>query len=48
MRCGPVLGARVAHGIDKETAMALLDSRKKQTVIVADTGDIDAIASHKP
>lgn len=28
--------------------MTLLDSLKKQTVIVADTGDIDAIAKHKP
>jgi transaldolase len=28
--------------------MTLLDSLKKQTIIVADTGDIDAIAKHKP
>jgi len=28
--------------------MTLLDSLKQQTVIVADTGDIDAIAKHKP
>jgi transaldolase len=28
--------------------MTLLDSLKKQTVIVADTGDIEAIAKHKP
>jgi transaldolase len=28
--------------------MTLLDSLKRQTVIVADTGDIDAIAKHKP
>jgi transaldolase len=28
--------------------MTLLDSLKKQTTIVADTGDIDAIATHKP
>jgi transaldolase len=28
--------------------MTLLDSLKKQTVIVADTGDIDAIAKHEP
>jgi transaldolase len=30
------------------TDMTLLESLKKQTVIVADTGDIDAIAKHKP
>jgi len=28
--------------------MTLLDSLKKQTVIVADTGDIESIAKHKP
>jgi transaldolase len=28
--------------------MTLLDSLKKQTIIVADTGDIEAIAKHKP
>ena len=28
--------------------MTLLDSLKKQTIIVADTGDIDAIATYKP
>ena len=28
--------------------MTLLDSLKKQTVVVADTGDISAIAKHKP
>ena len=28
--------------------MTLLDSLKKQTIIVADTGDIDAIARDKP
>ncbi len=28
--------------------MTLLESLKKQTVIVADTGDIDAIAKHRP
>jgi len=28
--------------------MTLLDSLKKQTIIVADTGDIDAIAKYKP
>ena len=28
--------------------MTLLESLKKQTVVVADTGDIDAIAKYKP
>ena len=28
--------------------MTLLESLKKQTVIVADTGDLDAIAKHRP
>ena len=28
--------------------MSLLESLKKHTVVVADTGDIDAIAEHKP
>ena len=43
-RCGPDF--RLCIG--KEAAMTLLDSLKKQTVIVADTGDIEAIAMHKP
>jgi transaldolase len=28
--------------------MTLLDSLKKQTIIVADSGDIDVIATYKP
>ncbi|MGA9653003.1 MAG: transaldolase family protein, partial [Polyangia bacterium] len=28
--------------------MSLLDSLKRFTTVVADTGDIDAIAQHKP
>ncbi|WP_433968537.1 transaldolase family protein [Tunturiibacter gelidiferens] len=28
--------------------MTLLDSLKKYTIVVADTGDIEAIAKHRP
>jgi transaldolase len=36
------------HSKEICAAMTLLDSLKKQTIIVADTGDIEAIAKHKP
>src|SRR5437764_8093622 len=32
----------------EDTPMNLLESLKKYTVVVADTGDIEAIAHHKP
>src|SRR5947209_19486116 len=32
----------------EERTMTLLDSLKQYTTVVADTGDIDAIAAHKP
>jgi transaldolase len=38
----------LASQVQLEFAMTLLDSLKRQTVIVADTGDIEAIAEHKP
>jgi transaldolase len=40
--------AREQICVGKESAMTLLESLKKQTIIVADTGDIEAIAQHKP
>src|SRR3954470_16472184 len=37
-----------AHSTDEEPLMTLLDSLKKYTTVVADTGDIEAIAAFKP
>jgi transaldolase len=39
---------RLAANKGTEIAMTLLESLKKHTTIVADTGDIEAIAVHKP
>jgi len=36
------------HSIYPDPAMSLLDSLKRYTVVVADTGDIDAIRQHQP